>query len=597
MSSSIFYSISPRHPQAHSFVMRCLINDPDSAGQVVSLPSWIPGSYMIRDFAKNVTRINASAKGGGVPMEKLDKDSWRCDPCIGPLQIEYEVYAWDPSVRTARLDEAYGFFNGTSVFLRVHGKEESVCSVDIQPSDWCRENYWQVATGLDIKKIDSNGFGEYGSDNYDALIDYPVLMGALRRCPFKAGGVEHEMVLVGHFDLDEQRLTRDLAILCSHHINFFQSPAPMERYVFLVQVTTSGYGGLEHRNSSALMCSRDDLPVPGVEKMSDAYRTFLGLCSHEYFHSWNVKRIRPQAFVPYDLNHECYTRDLWVFEGITSYYDDQALCRCGLINAESYLELLGQTITRYLRTPGRRHQTLAESSFEAWTKFYKQDENAANAIVSYYTKGALVALCLDLQIRTETAGKKSLDDVMCLLWQRYGQTNEALPEGGAIAVVNEICGKSQDRFFDQALHSTAELPLQALLSGAGVVLNQRIAMNAQDKGGKEASETLPKVATGMRVQAENSTLRISHVLRDGPAQRAGLAPGDILVAIDNVQVSSKVLERLCQQKEPGDTIAVHLFRDSVLQLVNVVLAEPEADTAFLTMALVDADDKSVLWFH
>src|SRR5581483_4613820 len=330
----------------------------------------------------------------------------------------------------AHLDTTHAFFNGPSVFLKVEGREDDPCEVEILPPKGARYRSWRVATAMRRKDAGPNGFGTYRADNYDELIDHPVEIGAFTLPAFRACGVPHGVALTGRHRADMDRLCRDLKVLCETQIRFFGEPAPMDRYLFLVTAVGEGYGGLEHRSSTALLCSRDDLPQKGVAEVTNGYRTFLGLASHEYFHTWNVKRIRPAAFSPYDLNRESYTTLLWAFEGITSYYDDLLLVRSGLITRDAYLELLGKAVTSVLRAPGRLKQTVEESSFDAWIKYYRQDENAPNAMVSYYVKGGLVALCLDLLIRSETQGRRSLDRVMRALWKRYGQKGVGIPEDG-----------------------------------------------------------------------------------------------------------------------------------------------------------------------
>ncbi|MBV1919054.1 MAG: M61 family peptidase, partial [Pseudomonadales bacterium] len=390
----IQYTISSNDLNGHVFSVTCTITSPKNQGQRLIMPTWIPGSYMIRDFSKNVVQIAARDIASGEPVDiyKIDKSTWELGACKGAAVITYEVYAWDMSVRTAHLDQTHGYFNGTSVFFAVEGQESSVCELDIQqPQNVCAEN-WRVATTLKELTAKRYGFGKYQAKNYDDLIDHPVEMADFALITFEACGVPHDVVFTGKHYADLERIAVDLKVICEYQINFFGMPAPMERYLFLTWVVGDGYGGLEHRSSTSLICSRADLPTSKDKDVTDGYRTFLGLCSHEYFHTWNIKRIKPAKFLPYALGQESHTELLWAFEGITSYYDDLILARTGIISQESYLELLGQVITRVERAEGRHKQTVSESSFDAWTKFYKQDENATNAIVSYYTKGALVVL-------------------------------------------------------------------------------------------------------------------------------------------------------------------------------------------------------------
>ncbi len=586
MHTPVHYRIVAHNPSAHLFEVTCTIADPDPQGQRFSLPAWIPGSYMIREFAKHIVTLAAECGGRAVPVEKLDKDTWHCAPCAGPLAVRYLVYAWDLSVRAAHLDVTHGFFNGTSVFLRAHGRERRPCLVDIAPPSGDAYRNWRVASALAREDAAPYGFGRYRAADYDELVDHPVEMGTFALATFEACGVPHDIVITGRHDGNLPRLCRDLQTICEHHIRFFGEPAPMERYVFLITVVGEGYGGLEHRASTSLLIGRDHLPRDDEAPVDETYRTFLGLASHEYFHTWNVKRIKPAVFVPYDLSREAYTRQLWAFEGITSYYDDLALVRSGLITIESYLELVGQTITRVWRTPGRMRQTVAESSFDAWTKFYRQDENAPNAIVSYYAKGALIALALDLTLRRETNGEKSLDDVMRALWQRYGRHVLGVPEGDIERMAAEVANLDLAPFFAQALHGTADLPLADLLAAVGIQFQLRPAESDSDKGGKAAGkpvETLARRAVlGVRL-AEGVEAKLAHVFDGGAAQAAGLSAGDVIVSLNGLRATRASVDKLLARHRPGDRVHVHAFRRDELMEFEVALQPPPADTCVLSL--------------
>ncbi|HEY6241529.1 MAG TPA: hypothetical protein VIW78_11935, partial [Burkholderiales bacterium] len=483
MSAEVRYRIVPLRPEAHLYRITCTVADPDPSGQEFALPAWIPGSYMIREFARHVVSIRAESGGRRVTIEKRDKHTWRAQSVAGPLTVSCEVYAWDLSVRGAHLDTTHGFFNGACVFLRVLGKEGAPCELELLRPKGARYRSWRVATAMRRKGAKPYGFGTYEAADYDELIDHPVEMGEFTLATFRACGAAHEIAITGRHRADLSRLRRDLKRVCEHHIRFFGEPAPMKRYVFLVTAVGEGYGGLEHRASTALLCSRDDLPRRGGVEMTENYRTLLGLASHEYFHTWNVKRIKPSAFAPYDLERENYTTLLWAFEGITSYYDDLALVRCGLIGTKDYLELLGRSITAYLRAPGRMKQSLAESSFDAWIKYYRPDENSPNAGVSYYIKGSLVALCLDLLIRGRTRGRKSLDDVMRALWLGHGRTGVGVNEDEFERLAGKETGLDVRRYFESWLRSTRELPLKAMLAAHGVEMSLRPAESAEAAGG------------------------------------------------------------------------------------------------------------------
>jgi predicted metalloprotease with PDZ domain len=585
-TSNIHYRIRPVHPEAHLFQITLTIGSPDPAGQIVSLPAWLPGSYMIRDFAKNIITIEARCDDKQIKLEKLDKSSWRCAPCSAPLTLDYTVYAWDLSVRTAHLDTTHGYFNGSSVFLRVEGQDEQPCHVDIEPPEGDRYKSWRIATTLATDN-DAYAFGRFHSADYDELIDHPVEMGNFTLLKFEARGIPHAMVLTGHHYADTKRLARDLARICETQIDLF-GEAPFDRYLFQTMVVGSGYGGLEHRSSTSLLCSRDDLPLVGEEAISENYRSFLGLCSHEYFHSWNIKRIKPDVFVPYDLSQESYTPLLWAFEGFTSYYDDLALLRSGLINEASYLELLGQTITRVIRGSGRLKQSVSDSSFDAWSKFYKQDENSPNAIVSYYTKGSLIALALDLTIRGNSNGERSLDDMMRVLWRDYGKPHVGISPQQMETRLQEIAGEDISALLEKALRGTDDLPLPELLARFGVEMKLRQASSNSDKGGKVAkSGTTEPLALGVRYGSDPLGVKLLNVFDDGAAQKAGLAAGDIIVAVDGLRASQDNIEKLLNYQRGRDQVELHAFRRDELLHFDVPLQTAPLDTCYLVV-----DDKA-----
>jgi predicted metalloprotease with PDZ domain len=547
----------------------------------MSLPAWIPGSYLIRDFARHVVALDAQAGGRAVSVAKVDKTTWRCEPVVGALTIVYRIYARDVSVRTAYLDAERGYFNGSSVFLMVRGQEHRPCALELAPPRGASRG-WRVATAMPRNGAPANEFGGYHAGDYYELIDHPVEMGKFDLASFVACGVPHEVALTGRHRADVERLCRDLQAVCEYHIRMFGEPAPFDRYVFLINAVGEGYGGLEHRASTSLLCSRSDLPAANESEVGDRYRTLLALASHEYFHAWNVKRITPNAFVPYDLGRESYTRLLWAVEGITSYYDGLALVRTRRIAPESYLELLGQTITRLLRGSGRLKQTVEESSFDAWIKFYKPDENTPNAVVSYYTKGALVALALDLTIRRDTQGEKSLDDVMRALWERYGKTGVGVPEDGVEGTATEVSGLDLRTFFDRALRSTGDVPLAELLAAFGVEFTVRAAESDQDKGGKPSVKARPDRATlGIRLADGAVDPRVGTALDGGAAQVAGLAAGDVIVAVDGLRATRGNLEALVGEHAPGVTVRIHAFRDDELKVFDVTLQAAPMDTCFL----------------
>ena len=514
-TADIHYHVEPSDLHAHIFRITLTIARP-AARQEVSLPVWIPGSYLVREFSKNLQGLEARQGKQTLQLTQCDKHRWQADcDTRKPLVLAYAVCAYDTSVRTAWLDASRGFFNGTSLCLRVEGQEKRKHTLDIASTPATTD--WSVATGLTPVKTDKNGFGLYAAANYDELVDCPVEMGSFWTGRFTACGVSHRFVVAGAApSFDGKRLLEDTRKICEAAIRFWHGDGhkpPFKNYLFMLNAVGDGYGGLEHRNSTALICGRRDLPRSGETRPQEGYTTLLGLISHEYFHTWNVKRLRPSEFTGYDYTRENYTEMLWFFEGFTSYYDDLLLRRAGLIDDASYLKLITKTVNQVLQTPGRTVQTVAQASFDAWVKYYRQDENTPNATVSYYTKGSLVALCLDLALRRE--GRTTLDDVMRALWQR--SAGGPMSEADLRAVLRELGGRAFDEELDQWVHSTAELPLAQLLAGQGVALKAEKPQLAQ--------------RLGLRV-AENHSVHIKTVLRGSAAERAGMNAGDEWLGVE-----------------------------------------------------------------
>jgi len=519
--SQISYEVSVLDQHAHLFSVTLRIAKPQ-AQQIVSLPVWIPGSYLVREFSKHLQNLHAQQDGIRATLTQLDKCTWQIDSNTNlPLVLHYQVYAFDNSVRTAWLDSQRGFFNGTSLCLRVHGQEEE--SHQISLSNHGLPKNWHLATALQAQKIDQQGFGDYLAQNYDELVDSPVELGPFWSHMFIAGGIPHRLIVSGAPPgFDGAKLLADTKSICDTEISFWhgqnntQQIAPHKHYLFMLNAVQDGYGGLEHRHSTALICKRADLPRLGQDKNetpSESYTTLLGLISHEYFHTWNVKRLRPAEFANYDYTQENYTELLWFFEGFTSYFDDLLLCRAGLIDSKHYLSLLNKTINQVLLTPGRRVQSVAQASFDAWIKYYRQDENTVNTTVSYYSKGSLVALCLDLSLRT--SGHTSLDAVMRALWQRCA--GGPMNERDLLGVIADLSSPNIAEQLDHWVHGTEELPLKSCLEQHGVHY--------------ETTNATQLDQWGLKVK-ENNGLFIKGVLRDSLAEQAGFAAGDEWLGIE-----------------------------------------------------------------
>jgi predicted metalloprotease with PDZ domain len=515
---AVHYRVEVLSHSAHLWQVTMTIAAPASS-QSLRLPVWIPGSYLVREFSRHLLSLQCSQGGRTVQVTQCDKAGWlvACDSALA-LEVRYQVYAFDNSVRTACLTDVRGFFNATSVCLMAQDQTDRPHVLELVQGRGMQG--WQVATGLTPQRTDAAGFGRYLAADYDELADCPVEMGRFWSGEFIACGVPHRFVVAGALpSMDGERLLRDAQKICETQICFWHAPGaapakglakrvPFTRYVFMLHAVDESYGGLEHRNSTALIASRRDLPRVGEAKTSEGYTTLLGLISHEYFHTWNVKRLRPNAFARYDYTQENYTDLLWFFEGFTSYYDDLLVRRAGLMDDATYAKLLGKTINQVAQTPGRLVQSVAQASFDAWIKYYRPDENTPNLTVSYYTKGALVALCLDLKLRAE--GKTTLDAVMRGLWSRCA--GGPMSQDDLLAVLRELSGRPWTGEIKAWVHSTRELPLKALLSGQGLEVHEEPAALAQ--------------RLGLRSEDAGGAVKIKMVLSGGAAQAAGLMAGD-----------------------------------------------------------------------
>jgi predicted metalloprotease with PDZ domain len=582
---TIRYAVRPADPGAHLFHVTVSLERPDPEGQLFALPAWNPGSYMIREFARHIVRLTALAGGRKLRVEKQDKHTWRCARTEEPeVTLAYEVYAFDLSVRAAYLDPEQALFNAAALFLAPAGREREDCRLDIFPPPGGRAADWRLVTGLAAARGTRAGeCGSYLAQDYDELIDCPVQMGRFAHRRFNVHGVPHEIAVSGRVArLDLERVQADLTRLCEAHVRLFeprQPRPPFDRYSFLTLAVDDGYGGLEHRNSSALMCRRDDLPHRGMKESTEGYRRFLGLVSHEYFHVWNVKRIRPRAFIPYDLGRENYTRLLWAFEGFTAYYDDLMLARAGLLSQAQYLEALGRTMSTVMQRSARLKQSLAESSFDAWIKYYRQDENAPNSVVSYYEKGSLVALALDLAIRHESGGRRSLDDVMRWLWRQCrsaGPAYQGIGEDGILDAVVQATGLDLARALRAWTEGARDPDFATLLQTVGVRLERKLALES------------PHFALlGLKLQGAAGDARVAQVFDGGPAQEAGLSAGDVLVALDDLRITPPRLDALLARYSPGDTVQVLAFRREELQRFELRFAR-QAPPRFV----LEVDDKA-----
>ena len=569
----ITYTLTP-DPKAHQWHITLKFQNPSDSSAVLKLPNWVPGSYLIRDFSRHIITISAECDGQPAALSQTAKNIWQTSPKSGHWVIRYTAYAFDLSVCGSFLDTNRGFFDGSCLFFSIEGRLKDTHSLSF--NDLPKE--WRIATSMP-----TTGSNTFQTTSYHDLIDHPVELGNIEFLDFEAGGIPHRIALSGHYpDFDRDRLVSDIRKICETELAMFPSPAPFTHYLFLLHVGDNIYGGLEHISSTALLADRHSLPPHGMTDANDAYTQLLGLFSHEYFHAWNVKSIKPAAFAPYDLDRENYTEQLWAFEGITSYYDDLFLARSHTIAPEAYLRLLAQSITRVQQTKGRLKQSLAESSFTAWNKFYKQDENSPNAIVSYYQKGALAALCLDLAIRSKSSGRHTLDSVMRQHYRDWLETRQGIPEKQWQARCQAFTGLDLEDFFQTTLYTTADLPLAELLATIGIGLQWQAQLRSH--GGAFLSEPptgtpAPASDFGARFKQNSDHATLTHVFNGGSAENAALCPQDKIIAIDGYACTD--LAAQWAQLPIGATARLHYFRTGILYVADITVQAAEADTAVL----------------
>ena len=538
--------------------------------QVLSLPTWIPGSYLIREFSKHIESVRAyDEEGRLLEIQKFEKNKWRLFNTDHELiTVEYDVYAYDLSVRGAYVDQTRLYVNPACACLGLEGQEDKAVEVELFLPD--ELEHFQLATGMASKSLVKGRF-TLKAKNYAELIDAPFELAEQTRFGFEANGIPHEFVVSGKHAMNAARMQQDIEKICATEISMFGS-APFSNYTFMTMATANSYGGLEHPNSTSLISPREDLPKANEpEEPSEDYQRFLGLCSHEYFHSWLVKFIRPENFVNYDLNKEGYTSLLWIFEGFTSYYDDLILLRSGVISQASYIKLLKTQIDRYLQNPGRFVQSVSESSFDAWVKFYRQDENSNNAGTSYYNKGCLVALCLDLGLRLRGS---SLDALMHKLYENALKGIQ-VHERTIVELCNELTGDNWIEQINHLINTTDELPLDQLFPEFGLSYSLK-----NDK-------SLP---LGLKLVEKPEGVLVQSARRDGAAAQAGLSAHDVIIAIDGLKATMKLVEKYAKQEGSYSILA---FRRDELMSFDVKASGSELTEVELK---VEDQAKAEKWF-
>lgn len=563
MSEPIRYRVAMSRPHSHLFEVEATF---PAAGDelVVALPVWTPGSYLVREYSRHVQEFAVvDAAGAPVSFSRVDKRSFRIAARNQPVTCRYKVYAHELTVRTSHLDGTHGYFNGATLFFYAELLRKSPCRVTIVPPGG-----WRTTTPLDEVTGEANTFV---AADYDELVDSPFEIGTHTPINFTAAGVPHEIVLWGEPQLDEKKLVTDLTRIIETEAAMFGG-LPLKRYVFFIYGTDKGRGGLEHKASTALIYPRTGFST------ARGWEDFLTLCAHEYFHLWNVKRVKPKRLVPFDYSQENYTELLWYFEGGTSYWDNLLTRRAGHMSGARYLTRLGESLTSLHTTPGRKVLPLADASTIAWTKHYRPDENTPNTAISYYLKGEVVCALLDLTIRRATNDQRSLDDVARLLWKRFGDES-GVPEDAIEKAAEEVAGTSLRDFFQRALRTTEELDYE-VFSHVGLEARFRPRESAGDKGGTPPRGKGDKVQGWIGVVPRTGS-GLATVLDGSPAMTAGLYADDEIVALDGLKCDAPGLVSRLEDRKPGEVVKVTLFRREKLLEVPVTVGSKPADAVWL----------------
>jgi predicted metalloprotease with PDZ domain len=533
------------------------------AALVVFMPVWTPGSYLVREYSRNVESFSVAPPA---VCRKVRKNAWHIEPgATTALVLSYNVYAGELTVRTNHVDETHALLVGAAVFMAIEGHEHVGARIEIEgPSGW------RAATALtkleSLESLESlvredGSLHRFTAPDFDTLVDSPIELGTFRTAPFEVCGVPHRYAIWPSdalSDANVHRLVADTQQIIQYEATLFEGALPYDSYDLLLHVSPRGRGGLEHRNSSALI-------VPPTSFSSrDGYLDLLSLVAHEVFHAWNIKRIRPEGLTPYRYECECYTRLLWWFEGATSFYDWRALVRTGRATVEEYLDHLATEVAYLEQTPGRRVLSLEAASFDAWIKLYRPDENTLNSSVSYYRKGELVCALLDLELRARSDGRATLDRVVGHLWREYGRSERPVAEDSMQTIFEEATGLHLGDLFDAWIRSPSEIDVTPAFATVGLAVEH--SRREEDGHGM----------LGLRVRNDAGRCIVAAVVRDGPAFATGIAPGDELLAVGGMRVdASGGVDPTLRGRTPHETVDVICSRDGRLSVRRVTLGPPQ----------------------
>ena len=547
----LFYEVFLPEPHTHLYEIKFNIDNWQADTLNIQFPVWTPGSYLVREYARHIQKLTAynADNQQSLSLQKESKNHWQIDTKnTENITISYKVYANELTVRTNHLDATHGYFNGAALFFYIPGCEDQAITLTVTPPT----PEWKITTPLQKVEGKANTFF---APNFDALVDSPFEIGTHQVYDFNVLGKPHQLAIWGKGNANPERIIEDIKKIVATEANIYKE-LPYDHYIFLLHQAASGFGGLEHKNCCSLIYPRFGF------RTSEKYNRFMQLVAHEFFHLWNVKRIRPQALETFDYSQENYTTALWFAEGTTSYYDALIPLRAGIYKARTCLDNLGKDISRFLTTPGRKVQALAESSFDAWIKLYRRDANSDNNQISYYLKGELVSLLLDLLIRSKHNNQRSMDDVMRSLWEEFGKPEIGYSEEQLKSVLETVAETDLTEFLNTYLHTTAELPLADYLQPFGLQIKPTF-----------DDEAAPYL--GLRVAQEDGVTKIKFVDAESPAGIMGLDAGDELLAIDGIRVNAEQLSDRLKDYQAGDTLTVTIFHQDELLTCTVTLASPQ----------------------
>ena len=547
---TMFYQVGMSQPNSHLFEVTLYIANWQPDILELRMPVWTPGSYLVREYARHVQDFGAQDNSSNLlPSCKTSKNHWQIKTgSHSEIQVSYRVFANDLTVRTNHLDRTHGYFNGAALFMFIPGLQKQPITLEILPP----QDDWQISTTLTPVPQKANTFV---AKDFDTLVDTPVEVGIQQIYDFEVLGKNHQYVVWGEGNLRPEQLIEDTKKIIEVEASMFGG-LPYEQYLFLLHLSGNGFGGLEHKDSCTL-----NYPRLGFRDR-DKYDRFLQLVAHEFFHLWNVKRIRPKALETFDYERENYTSSLWFCEGATSYYDLIIPLRAGLYNRQQFLKNISKDINRYLNTPGRNVQPLGESSFDAWIKLYRREAHSDNNQISYYLKGQWIALLLDLTIRQKHHHQKSLDDVMRLLWNRFGKEEIGFTSDELLQTISEVAEQDLSEFFELYLNTTTEIDFDKYFNPFGLKIKAN-----------QENDSPPHF--GARVQSKLGKEVVKFVEAGSPAAIAGIDPGDEILAIDGLRVTAKTLSDRLKDYQANETILVTIFHQDELLTVETILAKSQ----------------------